>query len=370
MEENKKPEWLQELYEIAPPDWTNLLSETDGVVSLVQQLKESLPADEVSQLGSESRRIWELFGLYYRGCHRWRDAIGIYSSMYTHFLEHQLISGERIHKGMPLLWMADCYLAEGFTTISKRYLMLTLIEDAITGKGTIKPKETGVYFRLNWRHGLTDEEIKSYSQQVFPIYRKNPKHSLFPEWVLQELDQDWLVEIPSPNEAAQYVANTTYAKYLISNLGESTGRVLEKLAEYVLSCIPGCRTARRLITKSTDYDIVCSIDGIEIDFRSEFGRYFVCECKDWKNPVDYSSLAKFCRVLDSVKARFGILFSSQGITGEKTTENAKREQLKVFQDRGMVIVVITKKDIEYVADGGNFIGLLRKKYEKVRLDLN
>ena len=91
MEENKKPEWLQELYEIAPPDWTILLSETDGVVSLVQQLKESLPADEVSQLGSESRRIWELFGLYYRGYHRWRDAIGIYSSMYTHFLEHQLI---------------------------------------------------------------------------------------------------------------------------------------------------------------------------------------------------------------------------------------------------------------------------------------
>lgn len=370
MEEEKIPEWLQELYDIAPTEWTNLLSETDGVVSLVEQLKESLPAEKVSQLGSQERKIWERFGQYYRGYQRWRDAIGVYSSMYSHFLEHQLISGERIHKGMPLLWMADCYLAAGFASISKRYLMLTLIEDAITGKGKINLKETGVYFRLNWRHGLTDEEIKNYSNQIFPIYSKNPDHCLFPEWVLQELDQDWILEIPSPNEAAQYVSNTTYVKYLISNLGEPTGKVLERLTEYILSCIPGCRTARRQITKSTDYDIVCSIYGIEVDFRSEFGRYFVCECKDWKKAVDYGSFAKFCRVLDSVKARFGILFSSQGITGEKNTENAKREQLKVFQDRGMVIVVITKNDIEYVADGGNFIGLLRKKYEKVRLDLN
>jgi hypothetical protein len=54
--------------------------------------------------------------------------------------------------------------------------------------------------------------------------------------------------------------------------------------------------------------------GMDVDFRSELGRYFVCECKDWKGPADFASMAKFCRVLDSTKSRFGILFSKNGIS--------------------------------------------------------
>jgi hypothetical protein len=129
------------------------------------------------------------------------------------------------------------------------------------------------------------------------------------------------------------------------------------------------RTYRRKRSHSTDYDIVCSLDGVEQDFRSELGRYFVCECKDWKGPADFSAFAKFARVLDSTKSRFGILFSREGITGEDRTRDASREQLKLFQDRGIVIVVVSQKDIEVIIQGVNFISLLREKYETVRLDL-
>jgi hypothetical protein len=111
------------------------------------------------------------------------------------------------------------------------------------------------------------------------------------------------------------------------------------------------------------------MEGFEVDFRSEFGRYFLCECKDWGNPADITAMAKFCRILDSIKSRFGILFSKSGISGTGQTKDAEREQLKVFQDRGMVIVVINQKDLEKVANGMNFIKLLRDKYENVRLDL-
>ena len=111
------------------------------------------------------------------------------------------------------------------------------------------------------------------------------------------------------------------------------------------------------------------MEGFDVDFRSELGRYFVCECKDWDEPADFTTMAKFCRVLDSVKSRFGILFSKSGIFGEGKTKYADREQLKVFQDRGMVIVVIDGKDLELISEGENFINLLRTKYERVRLDL-
>ena len=77
-------------------------------------------------------------------------------------------------------------------------------------------------------------------------------------------------------------------------------------------------------TPSTDHDVVCSMEGFEVDFRSEFGRYFVCECKDWKDPADFTTIAKFCRLLDSFKARFGILFSKRGISGENRSLYAAR----------------------------------------------
>jgi hypothetical protein len=40
----------------------------------------------------------------------------------------------------------------------------------------------------------------------------------------------------------------------------------------------------------------------------------LCECKDWTEPADFTAMAKFCRVLDGTKSRFGILFSRSGIT--------------------------------------------------------
>lgn len=74
-------------------------------------------------------------------------------------------------------------------------------------------------------------------------------------------------------------------------------------------------------------------------------------------------------MLDSIKASFGVLFSSAGITGENHTKDARLEQIKVFQDRGMVIVVISQDDLQLVSQGANFVSMLRSKYEAVRLDL-
>lgn len=361
---------LSKLIDKVNPAWLDLLNNPGGAAALRIELPSKLPSEKVAKDGTDERAIWDLIGYFYRHNQRWYDAIAIYLSMYYHFLNLQSSLGEWVPKGLPLVWVADCYSSLGFATLSKRYLMLTLMEDAISMKGKIDPIQTGSYFRLAWRHGLTDKEIEKYSVGAYRKQTDNPNESMFPEWVLQELDNDWIVEVPSPNEASYYIANEIYIKHLIDGLGDSTGKTLERLAEYLLSCIPGCRTSRRERTESTDYDVLCSLQGPDIDFRSELGRYFVVECKDWTDhPVDFGSFAKFCRVLDSVKSRFGIIFSKQGITGEGRTSSAEREQLKVFQDRGMVIIVVNRSDIDYLSGGGNMIALLKNKYEKVRLDL-
>jgi hypothetical protein len=102
-----------------------------------------------------------------------------------------------------------------------------------------------------------------------------------------------------------------------------------------------------------------------MDFRSEWGRYFVCECKNsLKHRIEFTDFAKFCRVLDSVKARFGIIFSQLGMQ-----DSAKREQQKIFQDRGTVLIVLDRDDLNEIVSGRNLITLLRERYENTRLDL-
>jgi len=178
-----------------------------------------------------------------------------------------------------------------------------------------------------------------------------------------------MTEYPSQHESSCYIVTQAYINWLLQKLGGGDGLALERLAHYVLSATPGCRAYMRKRSPSTDYDVVCSLEGVDLDFRSALGRYFLCECKDWSSPADFSVFAKFCRVLDSAKCQFGLLFSKKGITGTPKTADAAREQLKMFQDRGMVIVVIDLRDLELIAEGANLLRMLRTKYEVVRLDL-
>lgn len=355
--------------QLGKPEWPSLLEDRSGSWRLATQLPDALLAEKVAVDGAPEREIWELIGYHYLASRRWYDAIALYTSLYHHFLRHQVFTGVRVHKGMPLVWLAECYLGTGNVPLSKRYLMLTLIEDAINGEGVIDPSATGSYFRMVWRHGMPDSEFARYAAQAFSIFNSDPPNAQYPEYILQELGTDWLVELPTPNDASIYAANPLYIKHLIAKLGEPTGEVLERLAEYLVSCIPGCRTTRRGRGGSTDYDVICSMEGPALDFRANMGRYFICECKDWNTPSDFTVFAKFARVLDSIKASFGILFSSEGITGSKRHEAAWLDQMKVYQDRGMVIVVVSRDDLNLLAEGANLVSMLRRKYEEVRLDL-
>jgi hypothetical protein len=318
----------------------------------------------------EGQKTWELVGLVYRDLGRHFEALSIFRKLYYQELMAQEETGKRCHKGTSLCWMSDCYLAIGYPLMSLRYLMLTLVEDAIAAEGQpISPRQTGVYWRLVFRGWLSEDDLNRYAARIYDLYTSDPNEALFPESILQKLDNNWLTWGPTPPEAGIFDVNVRYVQYLMTRLGVGSGNILEQLAEYLLACMPGCRTMRHVISISSDYDVVCAMEGLESDFRSELGRYFVCECKDWRKSVGFPSFAKFCRVLDSVKAHFGIIFSRYGISGTGRREDAELEQMKVFQDRGMVIIVLTEADLTKVIEGTNLISLLRDKYEKVRLSL-
>jgi hypothetical protein len=323
---------MKELQErnLLPPAVLQAIPNPDSLPHLINTLKSKFSPTAVVAEG-QGQDTWARVGLVYRELGRHYEALSIFRNLYYHMLTAQQETSSRCHKGMPLCWMSDCYFAIGYPLMSLRYLMLTLVEDAITNQGrALSPQQTGVYWRTVFRGWLSEDDLSRYTSQIYGLYKSNPDEAQFPESVLQKLDNNWLTWGPTPPEAGIFDVNVHYLRYLMARLGEGSGKILEQLAEYLLACMPGCRTTRRVTSNSTDYDVVCAMEGLESDFRSEFGRYFVCECKDWAEPANFTSFAKFCRVLDSIKARFGILFSKHGISGTGRREDAELEQLKVF----------------------------------------
>jgi tetratricopeptide (TPR) repeat protein len=345
-----------------------VLNRRDSARIVINEFKEKIQPEQVMEDTNE-QKTWEAIGQFYRNGGRYFEAIEVHSSLYEYMLLGQRRTGKRAHKGMPLCWLYDCFNILNYYSISKRYLMLTLIEDAIETKNHVNADNTGSYFRLIWHRGLPEDDFNNYANLAYKIYQSDPDNGMFPEWILPQLDQGWMTEFPSLLEGNMYYASRNYLEYLITKLGDPNGIYLEKIAGYLLFCMPGARINQRQRTNSTELDIVCCIDGLQNDFRSELGHYFVCECKDYKNAkVGYPIVAKFIRVLDSTKSRFGIIVSTTGITGKGKRKDAELEIIKVFQDRGVVIIDINLDDIKLVANGFNFINMMRSKYENIRLD--
>ena len=325
--------------------------------------------DYSSEASLRSDRIWLIakFGEVLLANRKFQPALEVERELYMKLVAVQAENGLIwIHKGVPLYYLSLCYYQLNFPVHAKRYAMLSLAEDAV--HFTSDCMETGTARMLRWFYGLSEAKLREYIGTAVQGHSVGTL-SVFPEFALDDFGQEWRTEYPTAQESLIYTSNHIYIEQILRSMPDKTGKKLERLAQYVLGCMPGCRTQRRRITFSTDLDLVCSIDGADLDFRSEFGRYFVCECKNWIDSADFTVVAKLCRVLDSVKSKFGILFSTNGITGQQNTTAGYREILKVYQDRGIVIVVIDSNDLHKLASGESFIEILRSKYETVRLDL-
>ena len=130
MSNQDESDWIKELKGKLPADLVPLLEQRDGSAKLLRQLPIVFPSEDVCT-PTDQQRAWELVGLFYLNQKRIYEALPIFSSLYDHMLSAQERKQRYCHKGMPLVWIAECYSRLGFPTLTKRYLMLTLCEDAI-----------------------------------------------------------------------------------------------------------------------------------------------------------------------------------------------------------------------------------------------
>ncbi len=355
----------------------------DAISRLIPELRKVTPPDQLATnttpINCAQADAWSHYGVWFQSLGRHYEALQVFEALYEQLLAGQTETGTRLHKGLPLAWMGDSHRALGNIIHGKRYYMLTLCEDAITGKGVVDLASTGVYPRLVWLTGMPPEQLHRYAKECWEIYENDPTTGQFPESVVLELDQQWKTEVLPPQESGAYVVTKCFCHHLLDLLGKGDGRALEKLTHYLMASIPGCFAYPRRLTPSSDLDVFGIFEGPLVDFRSEVGRYFVSECKDQQpkktksgtkpNPVSTTDVAKFCNLLDSVGNKFGIVVSICGIAGEGKQRDADLECLKLYQRHRIAIVSLKLEDLAKVANGENLLSILRDKYMTIRLNL-
>jgi hypothetical protein len=163
------------IQELTPLDASvaEVLKDRDSASRLLELLPEKYPPQRVVKDGGA--RVWELAALWFLNTNRVHEALGLFWRLYQQMTIGQGTSWP--HKGMPLVWMSDCYLRLGFVVHAKRYLMLTLVEDALRERGVITPNTSGVYFRLVWRQGLADQELRRYAMRFQELAQELPEEA-------------------------------------------------------------------------------------------------------------------------------------------------------------------------------------------------
>ena len=135
---------FKDLEKYLPESIFKLLDKRNATAILLDKLPEEWTPEDVSPRAGQPKtieqRLWELIGLSILNKYGPHEALAIFMALYDHMLIAQEKNKYRVHKGMPLLWVSECFYRMGFHVHTKRYLMLTLCEDALTyNEGEIDP---------------------------------------------------------------------------------------------------------------------------------------------------------------------------------------------------------------------------------------
>jgi len=141
------------------------------------------------------------------------------------------------------------------------------------------------------------------------------------------------------------------------------GPALEELVCYVFGCIPGITVARRNVLNAFQTE---EMDVAFWNSQDREGFYFLpyvilVECKNWSKPVGSQEVAYFISRVENRGLDFGILVATNGITGDGKDLGRAHFLIASALARGLRIVVITRHDVEALADSDDLVRHLQEK---------
>src|ERR1700674_118927 len=142
----------------------------------------------------------------------------------------------------------------------------------------------------------------------------------------------------------------------------------ESLALFLFDAIE-CVEIRKqnLLTDTGELDIVGRFTNPSAKpaFWNTADPYFVVECKNWRTTVTSREVEVFVGKLQKCRARFGILFSRNGVTG-RSGRDAVGNIDAAWRQHGIVLIVVSEDIIRQVIRGWDFYTILEQLVEAAR----
>lgn len=145
------------------------------------------------------------------------------------------------------------------------------------------------------------------------------------------------------------------------------GRSLECLAGHIFESIDGISVkARRKLTKSGELDLFLKNERDDGVWK-HLGDPILVECKNLKKPAGINILRGFIDSIREKRVKTGILFSTKGVSGDKT-KNARKKIREAFLE-GIYILDFDLKDLERIFDPKDFENMLEDKRYNLYMDI-
>jgi hypothetical protein len=228
---------LQEAIKALPPELQRLLVRHEGARFSSEWLKQKYPKEAFRDSASEAVFNWDMTGMWFASQNRLYEALSIHSELYSLMCAAESGHGS-IHKGLALVRLRDWHRRLEHPWHEERYLLLTLIQDAIRSKGSIIPENTGIYHRFRWEHGRSDAEFNEIAESAWKTFSDNSDLHEFPEEILCRLESSLSKRTAAYAEADLYEINVEYASMLYKRAAQKDWRALERLTSYELSTMP------------------------------------------------------------------------------------------------------------------------------------
>ena len=147
------------------------------------------------------------------------------------------------------------------------------------------------------------------------------------------------------------------------------GSALEELSELILRCTRGFYVTRKIRTGTNQLDCTIRNDyDIKLTVYNELGSILIAECKNEKQTPGNTYYYKLEGILERSTGRdergVGILFSRDEVAS--TCRQVARE---FFIRNNIIIVNFYDKDLKEIVEGNNFLIMLQKKIQTIKVDI-
>lgn len=301
------------------------------------------------------------------------------------FAQRQATNGRRVYRAAIAYMLAHWYVESKDNGAALRWALLTHADDVL-GNGA-QVEGAGKQW-LQAILGVSEADLNKFTAVAAAgLNSVNNTHN--GNWaVTSGYAEDALVRFAEthPELAHLFAEESNTREYpltaayfhLLLNQVEATegttterGNRLEHLATYLFLLVPGWVPVAKVKPddQSSEHDIVVSNLNRTSDLSAElFGRRFLVECKNWKDPVRVSQVGYFLYRMRLTHCKFGVIFVKNKITGNEDEEKAARALLRrAFHEDGSICVVLDMNDLKAIADAKHtFYSLLLQQAQNLQ----